>query len=320
MKTTNFKKNKIVNRLFKGFFHGLKAADDVVVSSDESASNKIEIVQEKGSDSVFQDFLVGKETKRVIEYRDSYYRDFIASDHLNVKLFNVDDESKPLYGEATPKKLSDYLIKGNYYNPEKTNICVVQDNRIIGSQGTILSNTENTEALVNDLNKGKLKSISTIEIIRDEFIPRFKIEDYASKIVVRECNEKNKWFIDIYTTKYASQFGKIDALYIAELNRIYTESLKRSDTTDILGVKFVTDKAAGYDDLTEFEFDEMSFIGIDLFDGNFIIRYVGNGVKVGVDATEKYKTKDLDKKYENKSPRDGVSVDIFAAQRRNDNK
>ena len=78
--------------------------------------------------------------------------------------------------------------------------------------------------------------VSNIEIERD-FLPRFNIENYANKVVVRKIDDNNA-YVDFYTTMYASQFGKVDAIYISQLNTLYKEKTKRSDITDIKRIRF----------------------------------------------------------------------------------
>ena len=154
-----------------------------------------------------------------------------------------------------------------------------------------------------------------ITVTRDGFTPRFELEAYANKVVVRTINE-TECYVDFYTTMYASQFGKVDALFIAELNRIREQKLMRSDTTSFKEIDFISDKAFNTDDLCLFKYDNIEYKGIELFDGNFVLTFKCHIVADGTDITEKYKMKSLDKKLETNAPRDGVATNIFAAQRK----
>lgn len=310
-------------QLFSGLMFGLKSADKTITTSSKEKSDDSHILQGKIVDNVFSDFLAGEETQRVIEYRDAYYRDFIESDHykLNLEGMGVDgdngeiNDSEEFSATATKKSISDYIIKGKFYNPKKHEIRVVQDNKFVQSHIAMVSLDEDGDEAASWIKKGEDKAVPLIDIIRDDFTPRFKIEEYANKVVVRHTKSKKKWYIDLYTTMYASQFGKVDAILIATLNRMKTDDVKKSDITDIKGIRFVTDKAAGEDDLRLFEFDSMKFLGIDTFDGNFILRYEGKLVHDGFDITAKYRTKELDEKYLTNAPRDGKVIDMFTIER-----
>ena len=59
----------------------------------------------------------------------------------------------------------------------------------------------------------------------------------------------------------------------------------------------------------------MKPIEIVIFDGNFVITFDCHIVADGKDIVEKYKTKELDEKYDTVAPKSS-SVDLFAANRK----
>ena len=133
-------------------------------------------------------------------------------------------------------------------------------------------------------------------------------------MVVRENGDRA--YVDLYLPNEASQFGKIDAILIANLNRIWKENDTRSDLTDFKEMWWYSDKAWNSDDICLFKFDDIHFKGINVFNGSFVLTFDCNVVENGTDLTEKYKTKELDYKYETEAPKENA-VDLFALHRRN---
>ena len=301
---------------FHSLFFGLKAGDEVITeSANYGSGTDSDITQHKEYDDVLADFLDGKETQRVVEMRDEYYRVFKESDKYEVTVKGLfDDEGNDLDGEVTvetkKRNRSDFLKRIQVYNPEKLKVRIVQDNKLIPIKGNY-----DADAILNIAEHDQMVPLITIE--RDGFIPRFEIERYANKVVVRNINDK-KCFVDFYSTIYASQFGKIDALFIAELNRIREKKLMRSDTTSLKVIDFISDKAFGSEDLCEFKYGNPVYKGIEIFDGNFVLTFECDILMDGNDITEKYKTKEVTKKYEEKAPK-GNAQDIFAVNRRVEN-
>ena len=304
---------KKIKMAWHSLFLGMKGADDIIVQDANYGSGTQEIVQQASVDHVMNDFLTQQETQRMKERRDEYYRTFKESDKYKVEVEGLfDKEGNDLKGEVkvrTTKKVRNHFLKRiKVYNPENLEIRTVQDNKLIQKH----SNIDDYTFLLHPTEK---ESIPLITVTRDGFTPRFELETYANKVVVRTINE-TECYVDFYTTMYASQFGKVDALFIAELNRIREQKLMRSDTTSFKEIDFISDKAFNTDDLCLFKYDNIEYKGIELFDGNFVLTFKCHVVADGTDITEKYKMKSLDKKLETNAPRDGVATNIFAAQRK----
>ena len=303
-----------IQMFFKSIFFGLRGADEVISESANFGTGSQEIVHTKVTDNVMGDFLMQQETERVKETRDEYYRAFKESDKYEVTvtgMFNNEGEyndGTEVKATAKRKNKNRFLKRIKIYNPEDYDIRVIQDNKFIQKH----SNFDDYTFLLHPTEK---EYIPLITIIRDGFIPRFEIENFANKIVVRSIDEKT-CYVDLYTTMYASQFGKVDALFIAELNRIRENKLMRSDTTSFKELDFISDKAFNSDDLCLFKYDNIVFTDINIFDGNFVLTFKCNVVEDGSDVTAKYRTESLDKKLENNAPRDGVAPNVFAIERK----
>lgn len=315
----------------KGLFRGLKGADEVITQNASHGSEGIEINQQMVIDNVMSDFLRGEETQRVKETRDEYYRVLDESNNYKVLVNGFENErnvrpediehtqefgecesdSSDLTISIRKKTPLDFVCKIPVYNPENLPLKVIQENKLVQSENNISPDFSKAEDFVG-----------TFNIERESgFTPRFKIEDYLNKIVVRQIDEKTSC-LDIYVSMYASQFGftynfltkkfKKDnsSLLVSELNRLYKKEANSSDVTDIKEIIFTTDKAYGVKNPSHFEFDEIKFKEINTFDGNFVLTFIGNNKVYDYSAIEKYHTDEIDKKNEERAPREGKDVDI----------
>ena len=91
----------------------------------------------------------------------------------------------------------------------------------------------------------------------------------------------------------------------------------KSDLTDFLTIEWYSDKAWNSDDVCHFKYDDIKFIGIDIFDGSFVLSFDCNIIENGTDLSEKFKTKELDEKYKTEAQKTEV-VDFFAYSRKMD--
>ena len=284
-----------ISLLWNTLFFGLKSADNLLSQKDSSANGETEINIGVEKDSVLQDFVRGEETQRVKETRDEMYRVLKESENLTVSRTDVEGGTSL---KVRKKTAADFAIKIDVFNPEKLPIRLVQDNKFY-EEGNSFS--------IEDLETALTKKYISIFTIERDFIPRFKIEDYAKKLVVRNINNKEV-FLDFYTSEYASQFGKIDALFVKQIYDIKQTNNKKSDITTFDTIQFITDKATGENSLCQFEYNNIVFKEVNVFDGNFVITFKANVVVDGEYIGKKYETKELNKKLENKQKRDSVNA------------
>lgn len=284
-----------ISLLWNTLFFGLKSADNLLSQKDSSANGETEINIGVEKDSVLQDFVRGEETQRVKETRDEMYRVLKESENLTVTRTDVEGGTSL---KVRKKTAADFAIKIDVFNPEKLPIRLVQDNKFY-EEGNSFS--------IEDLETALTKKYISIFTIKRDFIPRFKIEDYAKKLVVRNINNKEV-FLDFYTSEYASQFGKIDALFVKQIYDIKQTNNKKSDITTFDTIQFITDKATGENSLCQFEYNNIVFKEVNVFDGNFVITFKAKVVVDGEYIGKKYETKELNKKLENKQKRDSVNA------------
>ena len=295
--------------LFNSWFRGMKSADDKtmgVMKEGKSVDNAIEEqIQEQG---VLNDLLRGEVTQEVMELRDSNYR----------VLKHADDYSYLGNGNVV-KKVQNMLQQDlKVFNPEEYKILVIQDNKLI-VKGVIEASESYNLDKEGDTVKDDNNISYTIKIERDVF-PRFLIEKYVKKIVVRESDDEHKLTIDLYCSSYARQFNPTDSLFINEMMNIYGKKVKNIDTVDIDALEFVTDKAYGVDDITLYRFENMVYQGMNMYDKDFVITYKAYPVCDGIDLTEQYKTKEMDEKYATnapKNPNTSISLENLMIQKEN---
>lgn len=282
--------------LFNSLFRGMKSADDKtlgVMKEGRAADNAIEEqIQEQG---VLNDLLRGEVTQEVIELRDSNYRVYKhANDYDYLGNGNV------------VKKVKNMLVDDlKIYNPEEYKVVVIQDNKLVVKGVVEAAEAHNLDS-DGDVAKDDTDERFTIKIERDVF-PRFLLEKYVKKVVVRD-SEDNNVKIDLYCSSYARQFNPTDSLFINEMMNIYGKKTRNLDTVDIMSLEFIADKAYNADDITLFRFESIVYEGMHMYDKDFVITYSAYPVCNGLDLTEKYKTKEMDEKYAVNAPKSDEKV------------
>lgn len=295
MKVGNFFRNIFLNIkiLWHSLFVGMKSADEKTMGMTKEGEITDNAIEEHISEEgVYADLLRGELTQEVMELRDSNYRGYKGSfDYKYIGNGNVTKKSNM----ASPKL--------NLYNPESLKILLVQDNKLIVDG--IVDATGSAEKEGDEVQNRN--SNFTMNIERDVF-PKFLIEKYVNKIVVRENG--NKFKIDLYCSVYAGQFSPTDALFINEMRNILEDKVKYKDTVLIDSFEFITDSCYGAKDITFYKFGELQYNGIVLYDGNFVVTYDGVAICNGLDLTEQYRTEEMDRKYANKEMREGAVITL----------
>ena len=293
MKNGNFFKRIYLNlRIFwHSLFVGMKSADEKTMGVTKEGNITDNAIEEHISEEgLYADLLKGELTQEVMEMRDSNYRGYKGSfDYKYIGNGNVMKKTNM----ASPKL--------DVYNPESLPVLLIQDNKLI-VQG-VLEATGDAEKEGDEINNKNETFSLTIE--RDVF-PRFSIEKYIKKIVVRKNTNNVK--IDLYCSSYARQFMPTDSLFITELKNILENKIKPSDTVMIDSIEFITDACFGAKDITLFKFGNLKYESINMYDGNFVITYSGVPICNGLDLTEQYRTKEMDIKYENKEMRENAKL------------
>lgn len=304
---------------FHGLFQGLRSADATMLSQvsgeegdDQEVSHKLEI------NSVYNDLLREQKTQEVMETIDMSYRVAREANNYDVTIIgDLSDESvgsdKELRAIAVKKVAMKYDKHPEVFNERGYHVTLIQDNKKIPKTGNFSASVKD---FVEAINTNGNDYVSLIELSYDGFTPRFALQNFVTKVVVRET-KAGKMKVDLYLPSEAGQFTKTDAILIAELHRIMDNNLKKTDFLDIQTLKFVTDKAFGAEDYIWYNLAFLKFKKISIFDGSFVLTFEVGGVQT-VDIVEEHKTESLTKKYEEMAPRkDGISIeDVGAIERR----
>ena len=302
-----------IRLFFHGLFMGMKNADATMLQQtsggDEQEVNHKLII----TDNVFDDLLQEKETQQVVEIRDKNYRVYRKSDEYEVKVTgmdvdgkNFDDEDSELHAVAV-KKVSADGPRTKQYETKNYKIVLIQNSKEYENDIKTKQKEGQSGEVIDD------KETLIFEVTyKDDIIPRFYVERYIQKVVLKE-NKDGKKRVDLYFSQYARQFMKRDSLFVAELHRIFSGISPKSDVLAINTLSFVTDKAYGADDLHRVTLTDFVFKKIAQFDGSFVIEFECKSTDE--DIVEKYRTKELDEKYA-KMEKKGKVTDINAVSRR----
>lgn len=307
---------------FHGLFQGLRSADATMLSQvsgddgdDQEISHKLEI------NSVYNDLLLEKKTQEVMETIDMSYRVAREANKYEVTLIgDLGDDSvgseKELSAIAVKKVAMKYDKHPEVFNERGYHVTLIQDNKKIQKVNNFSMTAEDLKEAINT-NGGDY--VSLIDLKYNGFTPRFALQNFVTKVVVRET-KAGKVKLDLYLPTEAGQFTKTDAILIAELHRIMDNNLKKTDFLDIQALNFTTDKAYGAEDYIWYNFAFLKFKKISIFDGSFVLTFEV-GATQNVDIVEEHKTESLTKKYEEMAPRkDGLSIENVGAIERREEK
>lgn len=241
---------------WSSLFFGIKNVDNLLTNSQKTQNNFSFEVSDQCDDNVFKDMLQQKITQEVEELRYTSY-----------KIANESKKYRYVGNGKVLKKTNSQLSEKHVAIEESDNlpIILIQDNALV-CEDILTSLNE-----VNQHNNKKVFNEYHIKIERNS-TPRFRIENYVKKIVVKQAEDN--YVIDLYCSKYPRQFSeRKDKPFLSELKRIQNSSIKNSDIFDFQKLSFITSNAWGVDDWFKFSFIDFEFFGIIEYDGNYIIRF-----------------------------------------------
>lgn len=286
--------------LWHSLFVGMRNADVMMTTNQKTYDGSGFEIPDNAGGGVFKDILEEKVTQEVEELRYTSYR--VANESKKYRYVGN--------GKAV-KKTESQLAERHVAVEESDNlpIILIQDNNVV---------CEDVYTLLKEVgekkNKKKFQDF-TIKIKRDIF-PRFQIESYIRKLVLKQAD--GNYVIDLYCSKYPSQFSeKKDKAFITELKKIQRGEVRNSDILDFSEISFVTSNAWGVDDWFKCSFIEFEFYGIIEFDGNYVIRLGCQPNVFMENLLDKVYSESAEKKYKNKEARENVSLDFvdYAKQR-----
>ena len=296
-----------IKYFFNSFFYGMAAADKAIMSSNSDSEN-IVINKEVKDERISKALLRGELTQEVQE--------------LRYRTYKVDRESKGFeYFSPTLAKRKDIsdtkFIK--YENEDNLELVTIQPNNFnVGTVNDALkdidtnkvelynSNIENELEVSVNVGQFKQPKSYNIKIIRDEYaIPRYYLEEYTTRLVVKKFSPKTKFMLDFYVSKYPNIMDLKSKGFIKEIERIKDEGWK-SDIIEFSGVQFITSHAYQMDDMIEFKFKYPQFQKIVEYDGHYIIRFKATIAKQH-DMLNDFYSKTMDEKYQKKQAKEVIN-------------
>ena len=276
-------------------FSGLHSADRKAFGPKDTTGGDdgggLEVQDEENN--VLHDLLRGEVTQEVRELRHEMY-------------YAERESHKYKYtGNGTAVKKNSLYDGGikNLENSEDLKIILFQYNKEdSGGLTDELSDDPNHDYRVKDRREFTLK-------IGRNFTPRFRIEEFTDKFVVKAADETHV-IIDLYVTKYESQFNRRHRPFLNEMERIY-QGDKLSDVISFDTLSFVSFKAYGVDDLIEFHYKNVRFENIVEYDGSYVVKFLAEVSNDTNDIVEGFYDEKAAKKFEEHAPRySGATINM----------
>lgn len=285
---------------FESLAWGMRGGDKLLTASNkENEGGDIAgIEQQKEAHNVYADLLRGEVTQEVKELRhEMYYSERKSHDYVYAG------------GGHAVKKNQVFDYNGNIETSDGFKVQIVQENKEDAS--SLIENgiyNMGTNAEFDERAKGDLrlkeKRNFTIEIKRD-FFPSFRLEQYATKIVVKRIDDSHV-ILDIYVSADRRQFDNVHKLFLKSIEKIYMGD-KRSDIVDFNELNFITSNAYGSDDLKYYSYDNIKFDNIISFDGSYVLRFTADIAEDGYDLINDFFDAIADEKSKKHTPRNNAT-------------
>lgn len=294
------KLKNIFNRLLGGckilwhsLFIGMRNADTLLTTSQTNNDGSGYEIPETGGGGVYKDLLEQRVTQEVEELRYASY--------------HVAKESKKYryIGNGNAVKKTDSQLKERHVNVDESDnltIVLIQDNNIVCEDVyTVLKEVD------SKINK-KCRSDYHVKIVR-EGVPRFYIEDYVKKVVVKDAGDN--YVLDLYCSMYPRQFNeRKDKAFLSEVKKIKQGCLN-NDVIDFQRISWVTSNAWGADDWLQYVFIDFEYYDIIEFDGNYIFRFGCKAETFGENLLDKIYSASADEKYKKKEAKKNSVIQLF---------
>lgn len=284
-----------IKLFFTYLFTGMKAADDVMTSSNkELSSGGVKEEQKVEENNLYASLLKGEVTQEVKDLRYEMYESVRKS------------RDWKYIGNGQAVKRNKMLVKPpvKIDDEDGLKVVLIQDNKVyFEGPDTSVSNAEK-------LTKVRVEADAqhTFKATHEYFV-RHKIETYANKVVVKLMGE-NQFKLDFYLSEYPIENDPRAVFVTKELESLYKSGSRTSDLTDLKTLTFTTDKAYGDDDWKIYDFNVGEFTGIKKFDGNYIISFNASMTNEVNDTAKEFYDKESIRKFENKEPRKKKTVSL----------
>lgn len=284
MKSVLNKIKRNIQIFFYGLFYGMKSTEDTVLhQTGLTNSPGTSVIKEIDDQRISKALLKGEVTQQVEE--------------LRYRTYKVDKESKDFeYYAPTLALKKDRQDKNfmKYDDSDGLELITIQPNDVLVE--TV------SETLEQVGGRGK-RTQYRIKIKRN-FVPRYKIEEYITRLDVKKLDE-NHVILDMYVSKYPNDKDFKSKGFVREVEKIRDEKIK-SDILDYEEISFITNHAYKLNDMVKFVFKNIWFREIIEFDGHYILKFKASLQQDVLDLTKKYFSKTMEEKYKNKEKKEVI--------------
>lgn len=284
MKSVLNKLKRNIQIFFYGLFYGMKSTEDTVLhQTGLTNSPGTSVIKEIDDQRISKALLKGEVTQQVEE--------------LRYRTYKVDKESKDFeYYAPTLALKKDRQDKNfmKYDDSDGLELITIQPNDVLVE--TV------SETLEQVGGRGK-RTQYRIKIKRN-FVPRYKIEEYITRLDVKKLDE-NHVILDMYVSKYPNDKDFKSKGFVREVEKIRDEKIK-SDILDYEEISFITNHAYKLNDMVKFVFKNIWFREIIEFDGHYILKFKASLQQDVLDLTKKYFSKTMEEKYKNKEKKEVI--------------
>tara|TARA_R110000796_G_scaffold11198_7_gene37415 strand:- start:11009 stop:11956 length:948 start_codon:yes stop_codon:yes gene_type:complete len=262
--------------------------------------------------------LRGEITMEVKELRWRLYKVLSAANGVKSKIVGYDEDNLPIVEsfkrdsrrELDKVKLDpydSYNVEMVTYNDDITKSTAeafdlhgydAEPGEAFGVIGSTVVEDSNTLGKIkfNDM-MDAFKSKKSI-YIRREYKPKFELEKYCKKLIVRNIDGDTK-LLEFYVSIYPDEYDRRSRLLLSEIKKCM-KNPRISDIIEFEKVGFITDKVLGADDGLEFEYKIEKHDKIVEFGGFYVLKFIAKPIVNGDNVYEKYKLDELEFRYENK--------------------
>lgn len=288
MKSVLNKIKQNIQIFFYNLIYAMKNTEDSVFHQTGITDNTgSSIIKEVENQRVSKALLKGEVTQQVEE--------------LRYRTYKVDKESKGF----------------EYYAPTLALKKERQDNKFMkydDSDGLELITIQPNGVLVETVSEtleqvgGRGKHAQYRIKVKRNFVPRYKIEEYITRLDVKKLDEKHV-ILDAYVSKYPNDKDFKSKGFVREVEKIRDEKIK-SDILEYEEISFITNHAYKLDDMIKFVFKNIWFREVIEFDGHYILKFKASLQQDTLDLTKKYFSKTMEEKYKNKEKKE-VVLNLF---------
>lgn len=279
---------KLFRKISISLAYGLKnTEDDILKQKASSLSNSITNEQKVSVNELADALLKGVVTEEVELLRDRTY--FVLEESKKYQVSYANEQT----GEIKVKKINmvNSFNKPNTFIEDGFNDVIIMETPII---------VNNVFEMMEAIEKNYEQYRSCL-IFQYEYLPKFKLDKYIKRIVVKESIYVNngEYRLNLYIPKFTNSPEQTEKIFDNEINKIKkSPNLKKS--LEFETVSFTTENAFGAEDLNEFSFKMVDFIGIGDYKNYHVLIYVVEPIIFKNKITDKYIKPELRKKYKNK--------------------